>query len=207
MSVTVLKADGSKGSAVELPEAIFGIEPNEVVVHSYIVNYLANQRHGNASTRVRSEVRGGGAKPWRQKGTGRARAGTIRSPLWRGGGIVFGPHPRCYYNRMPKKQKRLALKSVFSDKAKRENIRILDKLDFPDKKTRNLRTLLGNLDLAGKKVLILDEGMNPNPYWAARNYQGLKISRARLANAYDILNAEILVITMSGLKEIEEVFS
>lgn len=207
MSVTILKADGSKGSAVELPEAVFGIEPNEVVVHSYVVNYLANQRQGNASTRVRSEIRGGGAKPWRQKGTGRARAGTIRSPLWRGGGIVFGPHPRCYYNRMPKKQKRLALKSVFSDKAKKENIRILDKLDFPDKKTKNLRTLLGKLELVGKKVLILDEGMNPNPYWAARNYEGIKISRARLANAYDVLNAEILVITMSGLKEIEEVFS
>ncbi|MEE9441302.1 MAG: 50S ribosomal protein L4 [candidate division Zixibacteria bacterium] len=207
MSVTILKADGSKGSTVELPEAIFGIEPNEVVVHSYIVNYLANQRQGNASTRVRCEIRGGGAKPWRQKGTGRARAGTIRSPLWRGGGIVFGPHPKCYYNRMPKKQKRLALKSVFSDKAKTENIRILDKLDFPDKKTRNLKTLLGNLDLVGKKVLILDEGMKPNPYWAARNLPGIKVSRARLTNAYDVLNAEILVITISGLKEIEEVFS
>ncbi|MFH1701329.1 MAG: 50S ribosomal protein L4 [Candidatus Zixiibacteriota bacterium] len=207
MPVTIFKADGSKGSTIELPEAVFGIEPNETVVHNYIVNYLANQRQGNASTRVRGEIRGGGAKPWRQKGTGRARSGTIRSPLWRGGGIVFGPHPRCYYNRMPKKQKRLALKSVFSDKAKTENIRVLDKLDFPDKKTKNLKTLLGNLELVGKKVLVLDEGMNPNPYWAARNLTGVKVVRARLANAYDVLHADVLLITQSGLKEIAEVFA
>lgn len=207
MSITVVKQDGTKGSTVELPAAVFGIEPNEVVVHSYIVNFLANQRQGNAATRTRSEVRGGGTKPWRQKGTGRARAGTIRSPLWRGGGTVFGPSPRCYYNRMPKKQKRLALKSVFSDKAQSERIMVLENLDMADAKTRSFKTLLQSLEIKDRKVLFLDEGVNPNPYIASRNLPGIKVSRARLANAYDVLNADVVVITLSGLKEIEEVFA
>jgi len=118
MSVSILKMDGSQSSTVELPEKIFGGEPNEAVVHSYVVNYLANQRQGNSSTKTRTEVAGGGAKPWRQKGTGRARAGTNSSPLWPGGGVIFGPSPRSYYNRMPKKQKKLALMSVLADKAR-----------------------------------------------------------------------------------------
>ncbi|MEZ5358951.1 MAG: 50S ribosomal protein L4 [Candidatus Zixiibacteriota bacterium] len=207
MSITVVKQDGTKGSTVELPAAIFGVEPNEAVVHSYIVNFLANQRQGNASTRTRGEVSGGGSKPWRQKGTGRARAGTIRSPLWRGGGTVFGPSPRCYYNRMPKKQKRLALKSVFSDKAVNERIMVLENLEMTDAKTRNFKSLLQNLDLNGRKVLFLDEGVNPNPYIASRNLPGVKVSRARLTNAYDVLHADVVVITLAGLKEIEEVFA
>ena len=207
MSVTVIKADGTKGTTITLPESVFGIEPNESVVHSYIVNFLNNQRQGNSSTKVRSEVNGGGIKPWRQKGTGRARAGTIRSPLWKGGGTVFGPHPRCYYNRMPKKQKRLALKSVFSDKAQNDRIRILEKLELADRKTKSFADLLSKLDVSGRKVLVLDEGINPNPYVASRNIPGVKVSRARLANAYDVLHADFLVITVSGLKEIEEVFA
>ncbi len=207
MSITVLKQDGTKGSTVTLPEGIFGIEPNEAVVHSYVVNYLANQRQGNAATRTRGEVRGGGAKPWRQKGTGRARAGTIRSPLWRGGGTVFGPSPRCYYNRMPKKQKRLALKSVFSDKAQSQKIKILESLEMADSKTQHFTSMLGSLELKGRKVLFLDEGVNPNPYIASRNIPNVKVSRAGLACAYDILHADVVVITVSGLKEIEEVFA
>lgn len=206
MSVSVLKMDGSQGSTVDLPEKIFGGEPNEAVVHSYVVNYLANQRQGNASTKNRVEVAGGGAKPWRQKGTGRARAGTNNSPLWPGGGIIFGPSPRCYYNRMPKKQKKLALLSVFADKARSDKIKILDKLELADHKTKNFAALLENLGLNGKKVLVLDEGENKAPYLASRNIPGVKVSRARLASAYDILNAEFLVITVSGLKELEEVF-
>ncbi|MCK5127974.1 MAG: 50S ribosomal protein L4 [candidate division Zixibacteria bacterium] len=207
MSITVIKADGSEGSKITLPESVFGIEPNEVVVHSYVVNYLANQRQGNAATKTRGEVNGGGAKPWRQKGTGRARAGTIRSPLWRGGGTVFGPQPRCYYNRMPKKQKRLALLSVFSDKAQRDRVKILENLEISDSKTKNMVALMNTLELSGRKVLFLDEGVNPNPYVASRNIPGIKISRACLANTYDVLHADYVVITMSGLKEIEEVFA
>ncbi len=206
MSLSVIKMDGSQGSTVDLPEKIFGGEPNEVVVHSYVVNYLANQRQGNASTKNRSMVAGGGAKPWRQKGTGRARAGTNNSPLWPGGGIIFGPSPRCYYNRMPKKQKKIALMSVFSDKAKTDRIKVLEKLDLPDHKTKNLAAMIKNLGLDGKKVLLLDEGKNEAPYLAARNMQTVKVSRARLASAYDILNADYLVITMTGLKELEEVY-
>jgi large subunit ribosomal protein L4 len=206
MSVSILKMDGSQGSTVDLPEKIFGGEPNEVVVHSYVVNYLANQRQGNSSTKDRSEVAGGGAKPWRQKGTGRARAGTNNSPLWPGGGIIFGPTPRCYYNRMPKRQKKLALMSVFADKAKSDRIKILDKLELADHKTKNFAAFLKNLGLDGKKVLVLDEGKDTAPYRASRNIPGVIVSRARLANAYDILNAEFLVITVSGLKELEEVY-
>ncbi|MCP4570624.1 MAG: 50S ribosomal protein L4 [FCB group bacterium] len=207
MSVSVIKTDGSQISTVDLPEAIFGREPNEAVVHGYVVRYLANQRQGNAATKSRGMVAGGGAKPWRQKGTGRARAGTIRSPLWPGGGITFGPAPRSYYVRIPKKQKRQALVSVLSDKARRDRIKVLEDLNLLDHKTKNFATMLGKLDLAGKKVLLLDEGSGDNSFRASRNIPGVKVCRARLANAYDVLNADYLVITVAGLKEIEEVFA
>jgi large subunit ribosomal protein L4 len=206
MSVSILKMDGSQSSTVELPEKIFGGEPNEAVVHSYVVNYLANQRQGNSSTKTRTEVPGGGAKPWRQKGTGRARAGTNSSPLWPGGGVIFGPSPRSYYNRMPKKQKKLALMSVLADKARSERIKVLEKLELPDHKTKNFAAFINNMGLGGKKVLVLDEGEIAESHRASRNMPGVKVTRARLANAYEILNAEFLVITMSGLKELEEVY-
>jgi len=207
MSLSVVNTEGSQVSTVELPKTIFGIEPNEAVVHSYVVAYLANQRQGNASTKTRKEVSGGGTKPWRQKGTGRARVGSIRSPLWKGGGIVFGPHPKAYYVRFPKKQRRLAIKSVLSVKAKTERIKILEKLEMADTKTKNMTMLLDKLGLAGQKVLFLDEGRNPNSMLAVKNLQRVKVKRARLTNAYEVLNADYLVITVSGLKEIEEVFA
>jgi large subunit ribosomal protein L4 len=206
MSVSILKMDGSQSSTVELPEKIFGGEPNEAVVHSYVVNYLANQRQGNSSSKTRTEVAGGGAKPWRQKGTGRARAGTNSSPLWPGGGIIFGPSPRSYYNRMPKKQKKLALMSVLADKARSDRIKVLEKLELPDHKTKNFAAFINNMGLGGKKVLVLDEGENVESHRASRNIPDVKVTRARLANAYEILNAEFLVITVSGLKELEEVY-
>jgi large subunit ribosomal protein L4 len=207
MAVAVTKIDGSQTSTVELPQAVFGIEPNEAVVHSYIVRYLANQRQGNSSTKTRRDVSGGGAKPWRQKGTGRARAGTIRSPLWPGGGTVFGPSPRSYFVEFPKKQKRLAMKSVFSDKARLDRIKVIEDLNLPDNKTKNFAALLQTLALAGKKVLVLDEGLNPNARLASRNIPGIQVRRARLASAYDVLNADYLLVTMAGLKEIGEVFA
>ncbi len=206
MAVSVVKIDGSQASTVELPDAIFGGEPNEALVHSYVVAYLANQRQGNASTKTKGLVMGGGTKPWRQKGTGRARAGSIRSPLWPGGGTIFGPLPRSYYHRMPRKQRRRALLSVFADKAKSDKIRIIEDLGLSDHKTKSMVALLKALDLDGKKVLFLDEGQNENPYRAARNIPGVAVKRARLANAYEVLNAEFLVITMSGMKELEEVY-
>ena len=207
MAVAVTKIDGSQTTTVELPQEVFGIEPNEAVVHSYIVRYLANQRQGNSSTKKRSDVSGGGAKPWRQKGTGRARGGTIRSPLWPGGGTVFGPSPRSYFVEFPKKQKRLAMKSVFSDKARLDRIKIIEDLSLPDNKTKNFATLLQALELVGKKVLVLDEGLNPNARLASRNIPGIQVRRARLASAYDVLNADYLLVTMAGLKEIGEVFA
>ena len=207
MAVAVTKIDGSQTTTVELPQEVFGIETNEAVVHIYIVRYLANQRQGNSSTKKRSDVSGGGAKPWRQKGTGRARAGTIRSPLWPGGGTVFGPSPRSYFVEFPKKQKRLAMKSVFSDKARLDRIKIIEDLSLPDNKTKNFATLLQALELVGKKVLVLDEGLNPNARLASRNIPGIQVRRARLASAYDVLNADYLLVTMAGLKEIGEVFA
>lgn len=207
MSVAVIKSDGSQGAPVELPAVLFGQEPNEAVVHSYVVAYLANQRQGTAKTKERSEVSGGGIKPWRQKGTGRARAGSIRSPLWPGGGTIFGPSPRSYEIRMPKKQKRLALTSVLSDKARRDRIKVMADLSLADHKTKGFAGLLGRLGLADQKVLIIDEGKNPNLDRASRNIPGVKICRARLTNPYDVLDADVLVITMAGLKEMEEVFA
>jgi large subunit ribosomal protein L4 len=191
---------------VDLPAALFGREPNEAVVHSYVVAYLANQRQGTSSTKTRKEVNGGGIKPWRQKGTGRARAGTIRSPLWPGGGTVFGPTPRSYETRLPKKQKRLALVSVLSDKARNDRVKIVADLNLADGKTKNFAALLGRLGLADKKVLILDEGQNVDLQRASRNIPAVKVSRARLANVYDVLDADTLVITLAGLKDMVEVF-
>ncbi len=207
MDVKVYNQDGQEVGSVQLKSEIFGVEPNEAVVHQYVVNYLARQRQGNASTKVRREVRGGGRKPWRQKGTGRARAGTIRSPLWRGGGTVFGPKPREYGCKMPKKMKRLALRSIFSDKARSERIKILDKLQFEEIKTKAVVNVLAKLDLDGRKCLLLDEGKNENLFISCRNLARVKYCRASLANGYDMLDADFLVITRAGLEKVEEVFA
>ncbi len=206
MDVKVYNQEGAEVGTVELSPAVFEIEPNEVVVHQYIVNYLARQRQGNASTKTRSDVRGGGRKPWRQKGTGRARVGTIRSPLWRGGGIVFGPSPRLYGNEMPKKMKRLAIRSTFADKAQSAKIKVLDKIELPEAKTKSIIAMLKKLELDGKKCLVLDEGLNQACALSCRNLKKIKYLRAALANGYDILNAEYLIVTKAGLKKVAEVF-
>jgi len=207
MNVKVYNQDGKEVGKVELKTEIFGIEPNQDVVHQYIVNYLARQRQGNSSTKTRSDVRGGGKKPWRQKGTGRARAGTIRSPLWRGGGTVFGPHPKDYNPRFPRSMKRLAIQSVLSDKAKSEKIRVIDEFSFEKPKTKSVINLFTKLDIAGKKCLLLDEGKNQNLVLSCRNIPKLKYGRAALANGYDLLNADVVLFTKSGLQKAEEVFA
>lgn len=206
MNVKVYSQDGRETGTVELNPEVFAIEPKEAVVHQYIVNYLARQRQGNASTKTRKDVRGGGRKPWRQKGTGRARAGTIRSPLWRGGGTVFGPSPREYGSNFPRKMKRLALRSVFSDKALKDRIKVIDQIKFDEIKTKSAVTLLSNLDLQDKKCLLLDEGVNLNLALSLQNLQKVKYCRASLANGYDILNADYLLFTRAGLEKVEEVF-
>ena len=206
MTVKVFNQDGKEVGKVELKPEVFGIEPNEAVVHQYITNLLTRRRQGNSSTLTRKDVRGGGKKPWRQKGTGRARAGTIRSPLWRGGGTVFGPSPKEYNPKIPKKMKRLAILSVLSDKARSEKIRVIDHLTYEQPKTKSIVTLLGNLDLAGKKCLLLDEGKNNNLVLSCRNIPRVKYSRAALASGFDLLNADVVVFTKSGLEKVQEVF-
>jgi large subunit ribosomal protein L4 len=207
MTVKVYNQDGQEVGSVELAAEIFGIEPNEAIVHQYVVNYLARQRKGTASTKTRREARGGGRKPWRQKGTGRARAGTIRSPLWRGGGTVFGPSPRLYGSKMPRQMKRLAIQSIFSDKAKAERIKILDQLELSEIKTKAIQGIVTKLDLDDKKCLLMDEGKNDNLVLSCRNLSKVNYSRAALANGYDILNADWLILTKAGLKKVEEVFA
>ncbi len=206
MNVRVYNQEGQEVGSIDLKPEVFEVEPNEAVVHQYVVNYLARQRAGNASTKTRREVHGGGRKPWRQKGTGRARAGTIRSPLWRGGGTVFGPKPRKYGSTMPKRMKRLALVSLFSDKARTERIKVLDHIELDEIKTKVVVGLLSRLDLTHKKCLLLDEGKNDNLVLSCRNLQKVKYSRAALANGYDIINADWLVFTKAGLEKVQEVF-
>ncbi len=206
MTVKVYNQDGQEVDSVELAAEVFDIEPNEALVHQYVVNYLARRRQGTASTKTRREVRGGGRKPWRQKGTGRARAGTICSPLWRGGGVVFGPSPRNYGSKMPKRMKRLAIQSVFSDKAKAECIKVLDQIELSEIKTKAVLGIMSKLDLDGKKCLLLDDGKNDNLVLSCRNLPKVKYSCAALANGYDVLNADWLIFTRAGLKKVEEVF-
>ncbi|MFC1475325.1 50S ribosomal protein L4 [Candidatus Zixiibacteriota bacterium] len=205
MNVKLYNQDGAEVGTVELNPEIFELEPNEAVVHQYIVNYLARQRQGNASTKVRSEVHGGGRKPWRQKGTGRARAGTIRSPLWKGGGTVFGPKSKLYGNELPRKMKKLAIRSVLADKAKSDRIKVLDKIELDEIKTKTVVTILTKFELDGKKCIILDES-NEKCALSCRNLKKTKYSRASLANGYDMLNADYILMTKAGLDKVQEVF-
>ena len=206
MIVKVYNQDGKEVGKVTLKQEVFGVEPNPSLVHQYVVNYLARQRQGTAKTKQRSEVRGGGRKPYRQKGTGRARAGTIRSPLWRGGGTVFGPQPRSYGSKLPKKMKRKVFQSIFSDKAQSKSIKVLDKILFDEPKTRAMVSMLANLGLENKKCLVLDEGKNDNLVMSCQNLQRTKYTRASLANGYDLINADVLVMTKAGLDKVQEVF-
>jgi len=207
MEVKVYNKEGAETGTVALSDMIFGQDPNPVLVHQYIVNYLANQRQGTASAKGRTDVAGGGAKPWRQKGTGRARAGTRNSPIWRGGGIIFGPQPRSYYKKFPKKMKRKALLSAFSDKARSEQVMVIEDLMLEEVKTKTVAGILDKLGLDSKKCLILDEGVNSNLHLSVRNMQKVNYSRAPLANTYDIVNADVLLLTRAGLEKIEEVFA
>lgn len=205
MEVAVYNQEGKKVGSVDLKPEIFGIEPNEAVVHQYIVTYRTRQRQGNSSTKTRRQVRGGGRKPWRQKGTGRARAGTIRSPLWRGGGIVFGPSPKEYNARIPKTMKRLALRSIYSDKVRRESFKVVENLKLDEIKTRKILGIMTNLEISNRKVLVLDEGRNDQLALSCRNLPLVMYSRASLANGYDLLNADFVVVTRAGLDKVHEV--
>ena len=202
----VVDMNGKKVSTVELSDAVFGITPNEKAVHIAVVNFLANQRQGTQNTKIRKEVRGGGKKPWRQKGTGRARQGSIRAPQWTHGGIVFAPKPRDYSYTLNKKVKRLALKSVLSAKAQEENIVVIDEIKLDAIKTKPMASLLKAVG-ADTKALVVTAENNEVVVKSAANIPGVLVTFANLINVYDILNAKKLVVDKAALAKIEEVFA
>ncbi len=204
--IDVYDIEGKKVNDVELNEDIFGIIPNEELVHSVIVNYLANQRQGTQSTKTRSEVSGGGRKPWRQKGTGRARQGSIRAPHWVGGGIALGPKPRSYSYKLNKKEKRLAIKSCLSSKVIENELTVVDKIELKEIKTKEVAKMLNNLKLAGKTLILLPE-KNEVIQKSARNIEGVKTLSVNTINAYDLVNYNNLVITLDTVKKLEEVYA
>jgi large subunit ribosomal protein L4 len=197
---------GSEVGSVELSDAIFGIEPNMSVVHEVVKNHLANCRQGTQSALTRAEVSGGGRKPWRQKGTGRARQGSTRAPQWTHGGIVFAPKPRSYSYVLNKKVKRLALKSVLSAKAADGEIIVVDSIEMNEIKTKTFRQFLEAVKADGKSVVITPE-VNANVVKSARNLAGVLTAPAKLINVYDLINAKYLVIDKAALAVIEEVFA
>ena len=204
--IDVYNIEGKKVNDVELKEDIFGIIPNEELVHSVIVNYLANQRQCTQSTKTRSEVSGGGRKPWRQKGTGRARQGSIRAPHWVGGGIALGPKPRSYSYKLNKKERRLAIKSCLSSKVIENELTVVDKFEFNAIKTKEVAKMLNSLKLEGKTLILLPE-KNEIIQKSARNIKGVKTLSVNTINAYDLVNYKNLVVTLDTVKRLEEVYA
>lgn len=204
--ITVLDMQGKEVEVIDLPESIFGIEPNQDVMHDVVVNYLANRRQGTQSALTRAEVSGGGKKPWRQKGTGHARQGSIRAPQWRHGGIVFAPKPRDYSYVLNKKVKRLALKSAFSSKFLGNNIIVLDNIKLEEYKTKTMIQILQNIKAEGKSLIVLPE-VNNMIIKSSNNIPGVKTSQINNLNVYDILNVKNLVILKDSISKIEEVYA
>lgn len=204
--IDVYDINGKKVKELELNEAVFGIEPNEAVVHSVLVNFLANQRQGTQSTKTRSEVSGGGRKPWRQKGTGRARQGSIRAPQWIKGGIALGPKPRSYKYTVNKKERQLAVKSVLSSKVLENELVVVDSLPLNDIKTKEMVKTLSNLKVEGKALIMLPE-KNEKVQKSARNIEGVKTTLVETINVYDLLKYNKLVVTEDAVKKLEEVYA
>ncbi len=204
--VTMLKMDGTEAGSIELKDEIFGIEVNEYAVHAVVVNYLANQRQGTQSAKTRGEVRGGGRKPFRQKGTGRARQGSSTSPNHVGGGIAFAPKPRSYRYTLPQKLRRLAMKSALSSKVKENEIIVLDSLKLDEPKTKEMAKILENVK-AAKKALIVTDVKDENVVRSAANIPGVKTTIVGEMNVYDIVNHTSLILTKDAVTRIEEVYS
>ena len=204
--IDVYNVEGKKVSDIELKEEIFGIKPNEAIVHSVLVNFLANQRQGTQSTKTRSEVSGGGRKPWKQKGTGRARQGSIRAPHWVKGGVALGPKPRSYKYRVNKKERRLAIKSLLSSKVLENELVVVDDFKMKEIKTKNMVNALANLKVEGKTLVLLPE-KNENVQKSARNIEGVKTTLVETINVYDLLKYNKLVITLDTVKKLEEVYA
>ena len=204
--IDVYNVEGKKVSDIELKEEIFGIKPNEAIVHSVLVNFLDNQRQGTQSTKTRSEVSGGGRKPWKQKGTGRARQGSIRAPHWVKGGVALGPKPRSYKYRVNKKERRLAIKSLLSSKVLENELVVVDDFKMKEIKTKNMVNALANLKVEGKTLVLLPE-KNENVQKSARNIEGVKTTLVNTINVYDLLKYKNLVITVDTVKKLEEVYA
>lgn len=205
LKVDVLDMKGKKVKDIELNENVFGVDVNDIVVHTALVNYLANQRQGTGSTKTRAEVRGGGRKPWRQKGTGRARQGSIRAPQWMKGGIALGPKPRSYKYAIPKKMRKLALKSVLTSKVEEKELIVVDKLELKEIKTKEMVKVLNNLNT--KKALIVLSEKNLNVQASSRNIENVKTTLVNTINVFDLLKYDNLVVTEDAIKKLEEVYA
>ncbi len=204
--VVLYDVSGAQIGELELNDNIFGIEPNEAVLYDFVKMQLANKRVGTASSKTRAEVRGGGKKPWRQKGTGRARVGSSRNPVWKGGGITFGPKPRDYSYKLPKKVRRLAMKSALSSKVIDNSIIVLDQLMMDDPKTKDFIGILDSLNLENTTLVVTADG-NTNVSKSARNIPGVKPLKVDFINVYDLLKYDTLLITRDAVARIEEVFA
>ena len=204
--VALFNQSGSQVGEIELNESVFGIEPNQHVLFEAIIMQRASLRQGTHKVKNRSEVAGGGRKPWRQKGTGRARQGSIRSPQWRGGGTVFGPVPRSYSYKLPKKVRRLAIKSVLSSKVLEENILVLESLAFETPKTKDFKAVLNGLSV-DKKALIVTADLEENVALSARNIPGVTVVTANGINVLDVVNHDKLIMTKAAVQKVEEVLA
>lgn len=210
MNYKVYDMKGAEAGTIELNDGIFAVPVNPIVIHEAVKQYLANQRQGTQSTLTRTEVRGGGRKPWRQKGTGRARQGSIRAPQWTHGGVALGPKPRSYRITMNKKAKRLALKSAFSSKVAAEEFIVVDSLAFDAPKTKKMVEVLAALNAAGKKALIVVDAksdVNDIVISSARNIEGVKTLYVNTLNVYDIIKHDVLIMTKDAVNKTEEVYA
>lgn len=205
--VAVYDITGAATGEIELNEDVFGVAVNEALIHQAVVRQMANQRLGTAATKTKGIVRGGGKKPWRQKGTGRARAGSIRSPLWVGGGTVFGPQPRSYAFSMPRKARRLAIKSALSAKVAAGELLVVEDIQFAQPKTKNVVNMLENFNSADKKALIITETSNENVEKSSRNIPGVKNITSLTLNVIDILHHDKILVTKDAVTKIEEVLA
>ena len=204
-TVSIYDMTGKQTGTMELSANVFGVEPNQAVLHSAVVNYLANQRQGTQSTLTRSEVRGGGRKPWRQKGTGHARQGSTRAPQWTHGGIALGPKPRSDRYTLPKKMRRLAIQSAFSSKVAANEMMVLEGLSLEEIKTKTVAAMLKALE-AGRKVLLVLPEKDETVIKSARNIPGVKTALVNTLNVYDVLNADSFIVVKDAVAKIEEVY-
>ena len=204
--VALYDMNGAQIGEIELNDEVFGIEPNQAVLYDFVKMQLANKRVGTSSTKTRAEVRGGGKKPWRQKGTGRARVGSTRNPVWTKGGIAFGPKPRDYSYRLPRKVRRLAMKSALSSKVLENNLIVIDEFKFDEPKTKLMVQVLEKLNVS-KKTLLVTAEEDVNVTKSANNIPGVKSLRADFINVYDLLNYDTLLITKEAVSKVEEVFA